>query len=125
MARHYMVYTKKVKKSHIPTMNTSTHIDVPEGQLNNVIASESKTHLKRVSNDETQLGKQLAPKEAQIDQILVSRTEEISMSHTGGTRNHSDVIIDNIFAFQVAMDIMRNDKDQEPQTVDKCRKMND
>ena len=78
-----------------------------------------------VSNDETQLGKQLAPKEAQIDQILVYRTEEISMSHTEGTRNHNDIIIDNIFAFQVAMDIMRNDKDQEPQTMDECRKMND
>ena len=34
------------------------------------------------SNDETQLDKQLAPKEAQIDQIPISRTEEISMSHT-------------------------------------------
>ena len=78
-----------------------------------------------VSNDETQLGKQLAPKEAQIDQILVYRTEEISMSHTEGTRNHNDIIIDNIFAFQVAMDVMRNDKDQEPQTMDECRIMND
>ena len=77
------------------------------------------------SNDETQLDKQLAPKEAQIDQIPISRTEEISMSYTGETKNHSDIIIDNIFAFQEAMDIMRNDEDQEPQTVDECRKMND
>ena len=29
-------------------MNAPTHINVPEGQLENVIASESKTHLKRV-----------------------------------------------------------------------------
>ena len=35
------------------------------------------------SNVETQLDKQLALEEAQIDQIPVSRTEEISMSHTG------------------------------------------
>ena len=28
-------------------MNAPTHIDVPEGQLENVIASESKTRLKR------------------------------------------------------------------------------
>ena len=76
------------------------------------------------SNDETQLDKQLAPKEAQIDQIPVSRTDKISMSYTVETMNHNDVIIDNIFAFQVAMDIMRNDEDQEPQIVDKCRKMN-
>ena len=32
----------------------------------------------------------------------------------GETRNCSDIIIDNIFAFQVTMDIMRNDEDQEP-----------
>ena len=77
------------------------------------------------SNDETQLDKQLALEETQIDQIPVSRTEEISMSHTSETKDRSNIIIDNIFAFQVAMDIMRNDEDQEPQTVDECRKMND
>ena len=47
------------------------------------------------------------------------------MSHTGETKDRSDIIIDNIFAFQVAMDIMRNDEYQEPQTVNKCRKMKD
>ncbi|KAL6349783.1 hypothetical protein AAG906_001670 [Vitis piasezkii] len=104
MARHYMVLTK----SHVPTVNAPTHIDVPKGQLENVIANESKTRLKRGSNDETQLDKQLAPKEAQIDQIPVSRIEEISMSHTGETKDRSNIIIDNIFAFQVAMDIMNH-----------------
>ena len=46
------------------------------------------------------------------------------MSYTVETMNHNDVIINNIFAFQVAMDIMRNEEDQEPQNVDECRKMN-
>ena len=77
------------------------------------------------SNDETQLDQQLTPEDAQIDQIPVSRTKEISMSHTGETKDHSDIIIDNIFAFQVAMNIMRNDEYQEPQTVNECQKMND
>ena len=31
-------------------MNTLAHIDVPKGQLENVITSESKTHLKRDRN---------------------------------------------------------------------------
>ena len=57
--------------------------------------------------------------------MAVSRIEEISISHTEELRNHSDIIIDNIFAFQVTMDIMRNDEDQEPQTVDEHRKRND
>ena len=43
----------------------------------------------------------------------------------GETKDRSDIIIDNIFAFQVAMDIMRNDEYQEPQIVNKCRKMKD
>ena len=149
---------KKVTKSHVPVVNASTRIDVPEGQLENVIANESKTRLKhgrpiglkdliprkrkgttyeklstdpeeftnmKVSNDETQLDKQLAPEEAQIDQIPISRIEEISMSHTGETKDRGDIIIDNIFAFQVAMDIMRNDEYQEPQTMNECRKMKD
>ena len=47
------------------------------------------------------------------------------MSNTGETKNCSDIIIDNIFAFQAAMDIIRNDEDQEPQIVNECRKMND
>ena len=47
------------------------------------------------------------------------------MSHTGETKDRGDIIIDNIFAFQVAMDVMRNDEYQEPQTVNECRKMKD
>lgn len=70
-------------------------------------------------NVETELDKQLAPEEAQIDQfslkeILVSRTIEILISHTRETRNCNNIIIDNIFVFQVAMDIMKNVEDQEP-----------
>ena len=47
------------------------------------------------------------------------------MSHKGETRNCCDIIIYNIFTFQVAMDIMRNDEYQEPQTMNECWKMND
>ena len=88
-------------------VNTLTHIDVLEGQLERAITSESKTCLKRDrpigsknsihrkrrgttyekfgtleeftnmkwSDDETQLDKQLAPENGQIDQIYVSRIE--------------------------------------------------
>ena len=148
---------KKIIKSHVPVVNAPTHIDVPEGQMENAIANESKTCLKhgrpigskdliprkrkgttyeklstpeeftnmKGSNDETQSDKQLAPEEVQIDQIPVSRIEEISMSHKGETKSCSSIIIDNIFAFQVAIDIMRNDEYQEPQTVNECQKMKD
>ena len=34
-------------RSHIPTANTPARITVPEGQSGDVIANESKAHLKR------------------------------------------------------------------------------
>ena len=37
---------KKIIKSHVPVVNAPTHIDVPEGQMENAIANESKTCLK-------------------------------------------------------------------------------
>ena len=47
------------------------------------------------------------------------------MSHIGQTRNRNDIIIDNIFVFQLIMDIMINNEDQEQKTVDEHRKRND
>ena len=38
-------------------------------------------------------------------------------------RNNFDV--NNIFAFQVALDIIQNDDDQEPQNTNECRQRND
>ena len=34
-------------------------------------------------------------------------------------------MINNIFAFQVALDIIRNDEDPEPQNVEECQNRND
>ena len=41
-----LIDIKKVTKSHVPAVNTPTHIDVLERQLENVIESEFKTCLK-------------------------------------------------------------------------------
>ena len=39
--------SKQITKSHIPAANNLAQIEVPEGQLINIAANESKTHLKR------------------------------------------------------------------------------
>ena len=39
--------SKKIVKSHIPAANNPAQIEVPEGQLINIAANESKIHLKR------------------------------------------------------------------------------
>ena len=39
--------------------------------------------------------------------------------------DRNKVIINNIFSFQMALDIIRNDEDPEPQNVEECRNRND
>ena len=39
--------------------------------------------------------------------------------------DRNKVIINNIFAFQMALDIIRNDENLEPQNVEECRNRND
>ena len=39
--------------------------------------------------------------------------------------DRNTVVINNIFAFQVALDIIRNDEDPEPQNMEECRNRND
>ena len=39
--------------------------------------------------------------------------------------DRNNIIINNIFAFQVASDIIRNDEDLEPRNVEECRHRND
>ena len=43
-------------------------------------------------------------------------------SHLGSENN---IVINNIFAFQVTSNIIRNDKDLEPRNVEECQHRND
>ena len=63
-----------------------------------------------------------APEEAQVPENC-----EISISyvHTGEKWDRNNIVINNIFAFQVAFDIIRNDEDPEPRNVEECRHRND
>ena len=49
----------------------------------------------------------------------------MSYVHKGYQWDRNDIVINNIFAFQVALDILSNDEDLEPQNVEKCRHIND
>ena len=68
-------------------------------------------------NPEKVRDKEIAPKEAQI-----LENYEISMSymHKGYKWDQNDIIINNIFAFHVALNIITNDEDLEPQNVEEC-----
>ena len=45
--------------------------------------------------------------------------------HTREKWDRNNIVINNIFAFQVASDIIRNDEDAEPRNVEGCQHRND
>ena len=45
--------------------------------------------------------------------------------HKGNKWDRNNVVVNNIFAFQVALDIIQDDEDPKPQHVKECRKRND
>ena len=49
----------------------------------------------------------------------------MSYVHKGYKWDQNDIVINNTFAFQVALDIIRNDEDPKPQNVEECQHKND
>ena len=49
----------------------------------------------------------------------------MSYVHKGYKWGHNEIVINNIFAFQVELDIIRNYEDPESQNVEECRHRND
>ena len=45
--------------------------------------------------------------------------------HRGEKWDRNNFDVNNIFAFQVALDIIHNDDDPEPQNMNECRRRND
>ena len=74
----------------------------------------------------------ISPSEASIEQLSheivpIHNNEEISINyiHKGKIWDRNTTLIDDFFSFQVAVDIISNDEDQEPQNMNKCRRRND
>ena len=87
-------------------------------------------HIEQKASQEIHI-KQETPEEPHIewevpDEAQVPENYEISISyvHTGEKWDQNNIIINNIFAFQVDSDIIRNDEDPEPQNVEKCQHRN-
>ena len=73
-----------------------------------------KAHIEQEALEEAHI-EQEALKEAQVPEnweILLSYV------HIGEKWDLNNIAINNIFAFQVALDIIRNDEDPEPQNVE-------
>ena len=86
----------------------------------------SMTHEENITV-KPQVDEQVAPveapvKELSLNDVPVYNNEEISINyiHEGRIWNRNSTHINYAFSFQVAMDIIRNDEDQEPQNVNEC-----
>ena len=141
------VDTKKVTKSHIPAANVPARVDITKGQK----AFESKTRSKRgrpiglkditprkrrtngkqndheESNIENQIPEEIQNEQIAPEEVHVPENNEISISyvHRGEKWDRNNFNVNNIFAFQVALDIIQNDDDPEPQNTNECRQRND
>ena len=89
-------------------------------------APEEHTNVKGL-NDEL-----ITPAKASIEQLSheivpVHNNEEIYINykHKGKIWDRNTALIDDVFSFQMVMDTISNDKDQEPQNMNECRRQND
>ena len=75
-----------------------------------------EAHIEQEAPEELHIERE-APEEAQVPENC-----EISISyvHIGEKWDRNNIVINNIFAFQVAFDIIRNNEDTEPQNVEEC-----
>ena len=137
--------SKRITKSHIRAVNVPIRIDVPKGPSISVIASKSQICLKRdrplgsksknprkrnTKNDTTkEFHKEIQyvinhdiPEENSEPETQVN--EELSISSSTGdglSLDRSKIIVDNVFAYDVALNIMQGNEDLEPLFVKECR----
>ncbi|RVX04725.1 Retrovirus-related Pol polyprotein from transposon RE1 [Vitis vinifera] len=80
-----------------------------------------EAHIEQETPEDPHIERE-APEEAQVPENC-----EISVSYVqkGEKWDQKNIVINNIFAFQVASDIIRNDEDPEPRNVEECRHRND
>ena len=75
-----------------------------------------KAHIEQKDLEEAHI-EQEAPKEVQVPENCEI---PVSYVHTREKWDLNNIAINNIFAFQVAHDIIRNYEDPEPQNVEEC-----
>jgi hypothetical protein len=139
-----------VTKSYIPAANAPKKINVQEGQPST--ANESKATIKHGrslgSKDKNpQKWKGAKNQGGQIEEITIqekspkenenmtqeetnvpnSLEDEISLNYvlSGKIWNHDKVIIDDAFTYNLALEVMDTNEDQEPHSVEECKERKD
>ena len=134
---------KRVTTSYIPAANAPVRIDVPVGQS---VANEPKASVKRGrpvgSKDKNprkrkgskdQVEELMALEESPVvipEKIQVPETydnQEISINYvtTSQRWNRNKIDVDDIFAYNVALNIVNDNEDLEPKSIEECRQRDD
>ncbi|KAL0556350.1 hypothetical protein IC582_004863 [Cucumis melo] len=141
--------TKKVTKSYIPAANAPSRIEIPTQQVDTInestlrqkrgrpMGSKDKNPRKRkVTNSRNDLIDNRNIQEKLMDTTSGKNVEEtqvyednneisINYTMTGKRWNRINVVVDNIFAYNVAHNIIHENEDYEPKSVDECRNRKD
>ena len=141
---------KRVIKSYILGANASKKINVQEGQPST--ANESKATIKRGSplgskDKNPRKRKGAKNQDGQIEEIISqeksseenedvtqeekkvpnSSEDEISLNYvtSGKFWNRDKVIIDDGFTYNLALEVMDKNEDQEPHSIEECKERKD
>ncbi|KAL0544404.1 hypothetical protein IC582_019519 [Cucumis melo] len=141
--------TKKVTKSYIPAANAPSRIEIPTQQVDTInestlrqkrgrpMGSKDKNPRKRkVTNSRNDLIDNRNIQEKVMDTTSGKNVEEtqvyednneISINYTmiGKRWNRINVVVNNIFAYNVAHNIIHENEDYEPKSVNECRNRKD
>ena len=138
--------TKSITKSYIPAENAPIRIDVPVGQ----IATEANTRQKRgrpvgskdknprkrkevnipmekdiVKTPAVVQNSDITPEDVQIPENCENDEISINYVFTGEKWDRNKTIVNEIFAYNVTLNIIHENKDLEPRLVEECRQRND
>ena len=82
-----------------------------------------KIIMVEISQDETQV----ITHDEISEEVQTSENNEISMNYVSTRKlwNRNNIVIDNIFAYNVAIEIMQQDEDFEPKSIHECKQRND
>ena len=60
------------------------------------------------------------PEDIREPETQVNKELSLSSSGDGINLNRSKIMVDNVFAYNVALNIMKDIDDQEPQSIEEC-----
>ena len=69
----------------------------------------------------TDINRDKTPEVVQVPENIENVEISINYVSTGKQWNRDKIVVDNVFVYEVALDIVKESKDLEPKSVEECR----